>query len=225
MPPLPSPGNVIRVTIEWGPSDTNTWGSRFFVSYTGGPPTTADLNSFCTAVFNAYASDLMTRAGSTIFLQAVYCLDLSSDTGNEGSHSGSVAGSLSGAALPEDACCLVNFTIPRHYRGGKPKIFLPPATASELANDTDWSSTQVTDVNAGWTSFMTTVTGETYSSFSAAAHVNISYYSGFTNHLDSTGRYKVIPTKRATPLVDLVSAHNLRGLIGSQRRRRTSMSA
>ena len=224
MAPLPSPGNVVRCHLQWGPSSTNIWGSRFYLKYTGGPPTTADLNTFCSNVRSHYVATLLAYMQNNLFLQEVAALDLSSDTGNEGVYSGSDEGTNGSGATPEDACILVNFQIPRHYRGGHPKMFLPPAASTHLSNENQWDSATVTGVQSAWGTFISDILADTYSSMVLSDNCNISYYNGFTPFKMPSGRYRNIPTPRVTPLVDLISGHTVRPLIGSQRRRRTSVS-
>jgi hypothetical protein len=54
------------------------------------------------------------------------------------------------------------------------------------------------------------------------AHVNLSYYKGFTNVTNSSGRERAVPTYRDAALVDPVTGYFGKAIMGSQRRRRTS---
>jgi hypothetical protein len=224
MPALPSPGKVIRIHLRFGPSDTNIWGSRFYVSYTGGPPTAADMTSFASDVYAYAVSDLVPHVESTIFLQECQCVDLSSDTGNVGTHVASTAGGDTSGKVPEDVAAVVGHTIGRRYRGGKPKTFLPPGGLTALADDTNWTPTFVTALLGGWQAFVAFVLADAKTSFVPANIVNVSYYKGFTVFITSTGRARNIPTQRAAPQVDVITNSSVNGLIGSQRRRRTAIT-
>lgn len=210
--------------MRWGPSVTNIWGSRMYLQYTGGPPSTADLNTFCTNVFNHYVSaGFPVILNSNIFFQEVTAVDLSSDTGEEGIHTGTVEGSDTGT-VPEDVCINMQFDIGRRYRGGKPRIYLPPAGSDSLADDKSWSSALVAAASGAWTTFFTAILADTYATFSPQRHVNVSYYKGFTVFTTPSGRARNIPTLRSSPVVDPVESHTVRELVGSQRRRRTAIS-
>lgn len=210
--------------MRWGPSNTNIWGSRFYLKYTGGPPTSADLTAYCTNVVNHYVSaGFLALLQSTLFFQEVTAVDLSSDTGAEGAYAASHEGTDSGA-IPEDAAINIQFDIGRRYRGGKPKIFFPPAGSDHLADDANWSSALTTAVSSAWTTFFSAILADTYTSFTPDVHVSVSYYKGFSVFTEPSGRARNIPTVRATPVVDTVTSHTVKGLIASQRRRRTSIS-
>lgn len=224
MAPLPSPGNIIRVHLRWGPSDTNQWASRFFLKYTGGPPTASDLNTLCTNVMTHYVATLLGYVQNNIYFTEVAAVDLSSDSGAEGIWSGSEQGTNGTGVVPEDACIQVNFQIPRRYRGGKPKLFLPPASSAHVVNLNDWDSTVVSGVTTAWGTFMSDILADTYSSFTLTDNVNVSFYSGFTVFITPSGRARNLPKARTSPLVDPISNHAVRAEIGSQRRRRTAFT-
>lgn len=224
MPALPSPGPVVRCHLRFGPSDTNQWGSRFYLTYTGGPPSFSDIATFAGDVLAQAASDLVPNIGSSLFLTEAQVVDLSSDTGNEGIATGSHEGGMTGAPVPEDVSAIVNHEIGRRYRGGKPKIFLPPGDVTALADDKSWTTDYVGAVSEGWATFIAALLALSFGSFSLSNIVNVSYYHGFTVFTTPLGRARNIPTQRATPLVDDITSSSCRGEIGSQRRRRTAIT-
>jgi hypothetical protein len=224
MPALPSPGKVIRVHLRWGPSDTNQWGSRFYITYSGGPPNSADMATFASNVFGFCGGNIMPLVESNIFLTETTVVDLNTDTGAEGSHTGSTAGGDGSGLVPEDVCALINHVIPRRYRGGKPKIFLPPGGLGALADDKSWTNTFTGNMTAAWEAFVAATLADAFASFTPVNIVNVSFYKGFTPFAEPSGRYRNIPTARATPLVDPISSSSCRGEIGSQRRRRTAIT-
>jgi hypothetical protein len=54
------------------------------------------------------------------------------------------------------------------------------------------------------------------------AHVNLSYYKGFVNVENSSGRERAAPTYRDSALLDPVTGYVVKQVVGSQRRRRTA---
>jgi hypothetical protein len=149
-------------------------------------------------------------------------VDLASATGNSGVATATHEGTRGSEFVPDDACVIVNFKIGRRYRGGKPKIFLPPGDATDIQTSNQWTSAYSGAVSSAWTTFMAAVLADTYGSMVLQDNASISYYEGFTAFKEPSGRYRNIPTPRTTPLVDLITGHTVSQLIGSQRRRRTS---
>jgi hypothetical protein len=72
--------------------------------------------------------------------------------------------------------------------------------------------------------FFTAVEAISVGAVGALAHINLSYYSGFTNITNSSGRERAVPKYRATALHDLVNGYAVKKEIGSQKRRRTATS-
>lgn len=222
MTPLPSPGSVIRVRLFWASTATNEFGSRFFIRYSGGPPNASDLNTFCTNISTYYGSDLAQYCNNSISLVNVEAVDLSSDSGAEGLWTGNIEGTRGTASLPEDVCVLVNFRILRRYRGGKPKLYLPPGVDGDLENESSWNGSYISDVSTAWGTFMASILADTFGSFDPVDNVNISFYESFMPFKEPSGRYRNIPQQRVTPLVDSITGHSVRAEIASQRRRRTA---
>lgn len=224
MPALPSPGKVFRVHLRFGPSDLNQWGVRFYISYTGGPPNAGDTSDFADITFGLFGTNIMPLVESNLFLTECQVIDLSSPTGAEGLFTGSVAGGDSSGIVPEDVCVIINHDIGRRYRGGKPKTFLPPAGVGGLADDKSWSSGTVSAFTAAWEAAIAAMLAVTEGTFSPSNIVSVSYYHGFTVFTEPSGRARNIPTVRPAPLVDNITSSAARGLVGSQRRRRTAIS-
>lgn len=224
MPALPSPGAVVRVQMVWEITGGHEFGSRFFLSYTGGPPSSTDLNNLCANVEGHFNGEFLSHITTEKVLIEVNAVDLSSDTGATGQWTGSVAGTDGSTSLPSDVCTNVGFVINRRYRGGRPKIFLPTGSNADLASTDTWSSTYVAAINTAWGSFMGSVLADTYGSFTLSDNCNVSFYQGFTVFTGPTGRASNRPTPRTTPKVDNIINHECKQEIASQRRRRASVS-
>ena len=76
VPAPPVQPGVVRISLK------HTWGTdldivdRFYVSYTGTPPTNAQLVTFCTAVAAAWVTDFAPMAAGDVTLVEVDPLDL-----------------------------------------------------------------------------------------------------------------------------------------------------
>jgi hypothetical protein len=219
MPELPSPGAVLRVEFNTGANATNPAGSRFFLSYSGGAPSSGDLSSLASDVSSTWGTHIAPLVNSDESLHAVTITDLSSDTGAIGEWTGTVAGSRSGGELIASAAACVNHAIARRYRGGRPRTYLRCGTTAELVGTNEWATSFITAVNTGWAAWIAAVLAESGVGITLENIVNVSWYKGNTVFTTPTGRARNIPTLRGTPVVDNVTGSSTATKIGSQRRR------
>lgn len=221
MPALPSPGNVIKVSCAHAVGDITGVTSRFFISYTSGAPSAANLVTMAAEVGTLWGSHLGALASTAVYLDTVTCTDLSSSTGAEGSNTGDEEGSRAGTLMGSNTCMVIDYEIARRYRGGKPRGFWPFGVQGDLAEANTWSNTLLAAVNSDFGAFMAALLAYSGDSITKGNHVSVSWYEGFTNYTGSGGRAKVRNTLRAVPVVDQVLTHNARNILGSQRRRLT----
>jgi hypothetical protein len=153
-------------------------------------------------------------------LTEVLAEDLSSSTGAVGSTAASVVGSRAGTPIPASACALVNLTIQRRYRGGKPRIYLPVGMSGDVSTGQNWGTTFTTNLLSAYQALVTNMISAPPGATTITGQVNVSYYSGFTVRNPGGGvRAKNIPTLRVTPVVDAVLASSINPRFASQRRR------
>jgi hypothetical protein len=189
--------------------------------YTGGPPTNASLNTLATGISAAFSTNLSPLMSTTLALVGINIEDLTSGSAAQGNWSGSVAGTRAGVQATINDATLLNFTIARRYRGGKPRLYLPFGVNADQATDASWSAALQTAVNNGWTSFITAVIAVAGAGCTLTNQVNVSAYSGFASVQNPvTKRWKNIPMPRAgNATIDVVLSHSMNLVIGSQRRR------
>lgn len=227
MPALPPAPSVIRIALDFSLTATLKGGSRFFMLYSGGPPSVANLNTLCTDVETAWSSNLNSLMTNEFELTQITARDLTSDTAAAGEWTGSLAGGNSShAAITVDAATLLNLQISRSYRGGKPKMFLPIGTIGDISGDppTTWGNTFISDVDSGWAAFITALKALSGIGCTLTNQVNVSYYAGFASVQNPvTKRWRNIPTPRTgDATIDLITNFSCNPLISQQRRRRTA---
>lgn len=220
MPALPDVPNVIRLDLIHSEAGDPGLGNRSFWRYTGGAPSITDLDTFCTGAAAAWNTNIAPLSATAVVLKEIVATDLTSPTGSRGTWTGTHAGTRSGDGLPMDACLLLNFTIDRRYRGGKPRTYNPWGTSTDLATERTWETTFLTDVTTGWGTFAGDIGAAVIGPASIDAQVNVSYYKGFLPVQNPvTLRWRNIPTARAAALVDVIASFSPNPLVGSQRRR------
>lgn len=221
-PPLPDTP-CVRVNFSYTFGTDGRGGDRLYFSYTGGPATAGDLASAATTIATAWGTDIAPLCGSGVTLTEVDILDISSHSGLSAVHPASIAGTRGATNLTDNTCFNLEFGIARRYRGGKPRIYLPAGVESDLLDASKWGSGFMTTVQTNFTAFITAVKAIALPSLSISNHVNLSYYSGFHNVTNSSGRTRAAPTYRTPNAVhDNVVSYIPKAVVGSQRRRRTA---
>lgn len=220
VPALPPVPGVIRVQWRWTSGSDLDVVSRIYLAYTGTAPTDADMVTFAGTTNNHMASRFDTYWTPDVTLTECTCVDLSSPTAGIGVQTSSYGGTLSGAELPAQSCCLVNFAIQRRYRGGKPRAYFPFGSATTLNGKQQWTSTFQTNVTSQYAALITDIQGSPPGSATISGQVNVSYYEGFTVFTTPSGRAKNISTLRpGGPHVDVVTGATANIKVASQRRR------
>lgn len=222
MPALPAVASTLRVQLKHTVGADVDVLNRFYLLYSGTAPTGAGLNTMAAAVESAWASDLKTYASSTVTLTEIIIEDLTSSTSAIGTWSGSTAGTRAGT-FQAGACVLINFTIARRYRGGKPRVYLPYLVGGDVTTPQLWNTTTTAALLTAWNTFMTAVIAAGPSGTTITGQVSVSYYEGFTNYMGPTGRYRARSTVKSgteLPIVpDAVTSTTVNAKVASQRRR------
>lgn len=220
MATLPPVANVLRMQFKhtYG-ADTDVL-NRLYFQWAGTAPTNTALSAIASTIGTAWGTNLKARAISTVTLTEIILEDLTSSSGALGSASPNIAGTNGGGTLPLGVCALVNFGIQRRYRGGKPRVYLPYGTESDLSNGRAWNSTFLTNMLTNWNSWITAILAASSGGTTISEQVNVSYYSGFTVYNPGGGkRAKNIPTLRASPIVDAIATTSVNTVPANQRRR------
>lgn len=226
-PPLPD-NPTIRITLKYLQTDGFLGGQRFFYNYAGGAPTSAELATLAAYVANSAWNDEIAGLVNTGWaLTEVDILDIASETGASGSWTGSKAGTASGIVLPASNATNVEFNIAQRYRGGKPRTYFPPPSATELASASQWDSAFLSLAETAVPGFFNGIVTQGLHTTGDLTHVLLSYYKGY-NTTTPPWRgpgFKYPPKYRATALSLPISGYAIKAEVGSQKRRRASTSA
>jgi hypothetical protein len=220
MPALPSVAKTIRCDLHFsiGPVAHNL--SRFFVEYTSGPPTAADMVTLANGVMTAWGAHMAGLFPSDQALDYVYVEDLDSATGASAiSTSSAVSGTSGTLSRSAQDSVLLHFGIARRYRGGKPRLYLPPFDVSFYADERSWNPTKVAAATSAWTAFISAVVAITLSAATLVEQVNVSYYEGHHLVTYPSGWSFERPTIRATPIKDIILTVAAELIIATVKRR------
>lgn len=212
----------IRVRLIWNEGTTGEGGNRLYFSYSGSAPSGANCTTLASDIAAAWLTHIAPLCATDIGLNEVDVLDIATNTGLSGVWNGNNAGTRSGGAIPSQCCMNVEFGIARRYRGGKPRCYLPAGVIGDFQTEATWTSAFVGTVESDFNAFISAVEALSVGSVGTLTHVNLSYYSGFTNHTNTSGRERAVPTYRNTAQHDNITGYFAKPVIGSQKRRRTS---
>lgn len=218
VPPPASP--CVRAQLVYHHVEGTEAGSRFFLSYSGAAPSPANCVTLANDIVTAWGADIASLVAPDWTLQSVDVLDIATSGGASGISTSTADGSRSGDALPFQVATNVQYEIARRYRGGKPKMYLPPGVWTDTLTGATWQNAYVAAVQSGVPAFFAAIEADTVGSMGTLAHVNLSYYSGFKNIINSSGRERAVPTYRTAALLDTVTGYLVHAELASQRRRR-----
>lgn len=219
--PLPA-SPCVRIRLDYTQSDNYNAGSRFYLSYSGSAPTGANCITLATDIAAAWATHIAPNVLTSFSLTEVDVLDVATDSGLSGQWNGDNPGTNGGTAVPAQVAMNVEFDIARRYRGGKPRMFLPPGAIGDTVDAGHWSTSFIDATNAAMAAFIAEIAALSVGAMGVLAHVNLSYYQGFTNVTNSSGRTRAAPKYRDAALLDTVTGYAAKAMLGSQKRRRSA---
>lgn len=219
MPALPAVPKVVRCDFHFSESTDPNIQIREFFQYAG-TLSTADAVTWLGNMVAAMHTFVSGNISNQVSLVLSELTDLSSNTSPQVLNSSGQVGGAVAAAVPAGVAMVLSKHIQRRYRGGHPRVYLPGLENSGLASPGHWDPAYAGGVAGAYITFLNACTAVTNpAAIGAITHVNISYFSGFTNHTFPSGRVKPIPTPRATPLIDTITNVTANLVPGSQRRR------
>lgn len=209
MPPLPSPGQVVRCDFRYTGEDAAAENVYYF-EYDGvGPISIPDLTSFISGIVTDWNAPYIGAGLDTCMGTLVHATDLSSAMGSVVDFDNTWTGTNTGEAIPASNSVVVSDTILRRYRGGHPRNYLMVGGAGDfMAGSVKfWQGAFITNIQNGFDSF-----NGLFPRSDSGRHwtrVNVSFY-------ETVGGVRTV---RPTPLVDTITASVVRDRISSQRRR------
>jgi hypothetical protein len=136
VPPLPPVFGTAKIIVKQTLAGVNV----FNVLHASSVPATgwavSELQAMANAVRAAWVTNVLPLQASTLTLTDVQVVDLSSNTGNEATASGSSNGTAVASSLPANVAVTWSWRIGTRYRGGHPRTYIGgiPTNAATNAN-------------------------------------------------------------------------------------------
>lgn len=214
MPALPPVPNVLKVQFK-GTYNTYPWLNGIYVQYNAGPAAVADLTFLAQAWDDDWGTHIGAHMSGGTVLTSVSVQDLHSADGAGVEPATTKTGAGGSSALPANVAICVSFKQSRRYRGGHPRIYLPPPDEIALANSRQITQTYATLLNNAFTAFKTAMEARSSGTVTGCKWVAVSRYQGHTFDAD----HNRIPTPLGTPIVREISSAVVNLRLDSQRRR------
>lgn len=203
MPKLPAAPGVLKVTLS-GTIQGKPWAVVQHTKYSGAAPTVAQLQTYWSTFSDAYNTNIVPLAHSSVILTKIGIVDLSSETGSAFEGASNLAGTRAGTANPSQVCCVSSWHVNLRYRGGHARSYWPVGVNADILNGFQWQTAFITAANAAFTAWRTALNAALINS-QPVPMVMLSYYSG-----------RALRPQPISPLIDSVKVRNR---IDTQRRR------
>lgn len=219
MPALPAVAKVVRVDHHWSAeADTNIQIRNFF-QYAG-TLSLADAQTWVNNIATAMALFTVNQLAPGVVLNLTTLTDLTSASAAQVSSSTSGTGTNGTTLLSEGTALVFKHRISRRYRGGHSRVYMPGQPAAQLGTNGLWTPASLASNLAQYNIYIAScVSAGNPAAIGAILHVNVSYFSGFTNKTFPSGRVHAVATPRVTPLVDTIISVSMNNIPASQRRR------
>jgi hypothetical protein len=212
---------VIKLNVNWGVEGDSMAQTIHFWSYTGGAPGAGDLTNFANQAVTSGMSAFQALCNDQVGMLGATARDLSSEMGVEVTAGTPWVGTRGAALTPPGAALVISHVIARHYRGGKPRSYLPLGVGGDIATTGFWTDALVAAADSKWGEWTSDIIGGSpYGGLTITNIVNVSYYGPPNRTIGALpGRVRTVSTRRDVPIVDTITGHVARKVIGSQRRR------
>lgn len=182
----------IRVKGTVGP---NQWAIvNHFSNGTGSAWTQAQVNALANVGRSAWLNRLVQHTTSNFKVADVETVDLT-DTGDRSAiQTGTpVGGSLAGAPMGIGTSVMINFNIAKRYKGGHPRIYLPPMSTTECPDGDVWTGAALDAYKLAYDNWVSDVlAGLVSAGISAPLHVVPRYLYSYSY---DDKRHKVVKTR------------------------------
>lgn len=218
MATLPAVSHTVRVDFHMAQAGASNIQVHEFFHYQG-TLSTADATAWLGAMVTAWNTFIAGYAVTGLSTTLARLTDLSSDVSPQVENSTGVSGVDTAEPLNAGTAMVIKHHIVRRYRGGHPRVYLPGFAARHLTSATTWNGSFAPAIAGTYQTFINSCVSGTPVAAAPGTHVNVSYFKGFTVTEGPTGRPRIVPTPRATPIVDAIDNYSANPAPASQRRR------
>lgn len=127
----------------------------------------AEIDALSNSMASIWVTRILPLLSAAYVASEVVCTDLTSNLGVVGSKTMAGSGTHGASSSPNSVACCAGWKIPRHYRGGHPRIYLGPLSTTANSSGTTLSPT--------YTALVTTNLNSMLADFNAIAAAGAPY--------------------------------------------------
>jgi hypothetical protein len=116
--------------------------------------TLTDLGDIAASLATAWVAQVMPYIVEAVALEAVKVSDWTDASGLSNTATVGTEGSLTGEALSDQVCGLINYETLFRYRGGRGRAYIPQPNAAQLSNGGTWTTDYITNLGSGFANFV-----------------------------------------------------------------------
>jgi hypothetical protein len=159
MPVLPPIPGVAKIIVKQTLGGVNVFNVLHARSDLGQGWSGTELANMAAAVRAAWVVNVTPLQDADLTLNEVTVIDLSSNTGQEGSSPGSTAGTAAGTSIGANSAVCWSWKIPLRYRGGHPRTYIAGVNTNHLASPNTLLAATVTSHTNAATAIKNAVNG------------------------------------------------------------------
>ena len=129
--PAPIPDGIVRAVLE-GTHGGEPWSIGHWLQIDGSP-SGSELNDLANGLYTAFDDNLLDPLSENLTLTHAKVTWFNAGGEFEGNHFASEPGTASADELTNQVALVLTWLIASHYRGGKPRSYLPGITMDKLA--------------------------------------------------------------------------------------------
>lgn len=176
----------------------------------------SDVQALANALFNSWSNTWKNQHASNVTYNSVSVVDLTNNTPASATSQGAAVNAIGTGNVSPSLALMVQFNIPKRYRGGHPRCYLPGFESGALSPGEDtWISAALTAATAGFV----TIVNACVAAVAGITHCVPTYT--YTTTVAPNGK-KIIRTKTGYNGQFTVSSYTALPPVRHQRRRTTA---
>jgi hypothetical protein len=149
MPAPPAGWAHARILFAWG-DDSPGIGVDLLIA---GDPTSANLDDVMASILAAWVDTMLPLQTSGLYLAGGSIMYSDGTAVIEGTATADEPGGVDGGGLPANCALVLSGKLEEHYRGGKPRIYMPGVPSSALADNNLYTGTYTGDAETAYAGF------------------------------------------------------------------------
>ena len=181
MPTEPTPHAPPDGSTRWqviGVFGSAPWSVGGWLNATGTPSGT-DLNDLANGVYTSFEDTLLEQLNHLVVADKAVVTYHAGGLETQGVHLGSEVGGMTDNPLPSNVAIVISYPIAEHYRGGKPRNYLPGAMETSIFGTSTWADSFVSALSGAAADFLSEMNALTAGGITAVEMGTIHFFRAY----------------------------------------------